>query len=277
MIKKVAVINDLSGFGKCSLTAAIAILSVMKVQPCPMPTAILTNQTGFENYFCADFTDNLHHYSDMWEKCGADFDGIYSGFVSNIKQIDIISKFILQFRRSYTKVLVDPVMADNGKMYSSYNKEICDKMCSLTKKADLITPNLTELCFLTDTDYKDITAKSDDKDYLEIISETAKKALTHSEQNIAVTGIKSQGYVYNGLFSANESYFVKSKQYGTHFSGTGDIFASILCAEIVNGNDLKTAVKKANDFLELTISDTVNEVYSPNNGVNFEKFLYTLS
>ena len=94
MIKKAAVINDISGFGKCSLTAAIPILSVMGVQPCPMPTAVLTNQSGYDNHYCVDMTDELMHYKEMWTKNGEHFDGIYSGYIPNKKQVAIIADFI---------------------------------------------------------------------------------------------------------------------------------------------------------------------------------------
>lgn len=276
-IKKVAVINDLSGFGKCSLTATIAVLSVMGVQPCPMPTAVLTNQTGFKNHYCIDLTDELHHYGEMWSANNESFDGIYSGYVASKKQVDIIADFIDKFRQSHTKVIVDPVMGDNGSLYSAYNKATCQKVRELAKTADIITPNLTELCIISDTDYKELIAKSDDKNYLEIIAETALKAISHQTQQITVTGIKKDGYIINGVISKNESYFSKSQQYGDSFSGTGDIFASIICASVVNGIDLNEAVKKATEFLEMVIADTIKEPYERNYGVNLEKFLYKLN
>lgn len=276
MIKKAAVINDLSGFGKCSLTAAIAILSVMGVQPCPMPTAVLTNQTGYKNHYCIDLTNELHHYGEIWTKNNESFDGIYSGYVAGEKQIDIITDFILKFRRSHTIVLVDPVMADNGRLYSAYNADICKKMCELTKSADIITPNLTELCIISETDYNELISKADDKNYLDIISDIAQNAISHRDQQIAVTGINKDGFVYNGVFSKDESYFTKSKQYGNSFSGTGDIFSSIICASAINGIKLTDSVQTASRFLETAIADTVKEPYNRNDGINFEKFLYQL-
>lgn len=276
MIKKVAVINDLSGFGKCSLTAAIAVLSVMGVQPCPMPTAVLTNQTGYKNFHSIDLTEELPHYSEMWSANDKSFDGIYSGYVAGKEQIDIISDFIRKFRLSYTKVFVDPVMGDNGRLYSAYSSETCRKVCELAKIADIITPNLTELCILADTDYDRLTSFCNDKNYLEMIADTAKKAISHENQKIAVTGIKKGLFLYNGVFSKNSGHFERAVQYGDSFSGTGDIFASILCASIINGEELETAVAKATGFLEEVIADTIKEPYERNDGVNFEKFLYKL-
>lgn len=276
MIKKVAVINDLSGFGKCSLTAAIAVLSVMGVQPCPMPTAVLTNQTGYKNYHSVDLTKELPYYAKIWAVNNKSFDGIYSGYVADEKQIDIIYDFISKFRKSHTKVIVDPVMGDNGNLYASYNSQTCQKVCNLAKTADIITPNLTELCIIANEDYSSLTSFCNDENYLEMIAEIAQKAISHETQSIAVTGVKKEKFLYNGIFSKNSCHFEKSVQYGESFSGTGDIFASILCASVINGENLKTAVFKATTFLEEVIADTIKESYDRNDGVNFEKFLYKL-
>ncbi len=277
MVKKAAVINDLSGFGKCSLTASIAVLSVMGIQPCPVPTAILTNQTGYENYYSCDFSKHMHNYTDIWKQNDVSFDGIYSGYVSSAQQTDIISDFISTFKKSYTQVLVDPVMADDGKIYAAYNSTTCKKMCELIKKADIITPNLTELCIISGQDYGELVKKSDDKNYLEIIANLAKKTVSEICPSVIVTGIKKDSFIYNGVFTANENFFVKSKQYGDSFSGTGDIFASVICGCILNGINIKTAVNIAAEFLEKAILDTIKTDYDKNDGVNFEKYLYTLA
>ncbi len=275
-MKKVAVINDLSGFGKCSLSVTIPILSVMGVQPCAMPTAVLSNQTGFENHYCADLTESMSSYIEMWKKNNESFDGIYSGYVASQKQIDCIFKFINLFKSSHTLLLVDPVMADNGKVYSGYNTVMCQKMCELAKRADIITPNLTELCIIANKEYNELTVQANSQSYLEQIFETAKSVITRNEQKIIVTGIKKDGFIYNGVFSKESEFFTKSNEYGTGFSGTGDIFASIVCASLVNGDSLYNAAQKATDFIEKSITDTIKEPYNSNYGVNFEKFLHEL-
>lgn len=280
MIKKVAVINDLSGFGKCSLTAAIPVLSVMGVQPCPVPTAVLTNQTGFKHYHCVDMTEHINHYADIWKKNNESFDGIYSGYVANNQQVDIISDFIKAFRKSNTKILVDPVMGDNGQMYSTYTTDTCKKMCELAKTADIITPNLTELCIIAGVDYNELTQKSDDCNYFEMLSEIAKKVIAHQEQNIVVTGILKDNYIYNAVFSKDNNTFVKSEAYGYSFSGTGDLFASILCGCMLNGIDIISAVNKASEFITKSIKYTIEnscEQIDRNYGIDFEKYLYTLA
>lgn len=276
MIKKAAVINDLSGFGKCSLTATIAVLSVMGVQPCPMPTAVLTNQTGYKNHYCIDLTDELCHYKEMWSLNNESFDGIYSGYIADKRQVDIILDFINTFRKSNTIVLVDPVMGDNGRLYSAFNNETCKKVCSLARSADIITPNLTELCILTDTDFEELNSHCESDDFLERISDVAKGAFSHSEQKIVVTGIKKGNCLYNGVFTKQDCSFVKAECHGGSFSGTGDIFASIVFASVVNGESLVSAVSKAVSFIEKATADTAKEPYDRNDGINFEKFLYQL-
>lgn len=276
MIKKAAVINDLSGFGKCSLTATIAVLSVMGIQPCPMPTAVLTNQTGYKNHYCIDLTDELCHYKEMWSLNNESFDGIYSGYIADKRQVDIIFDFISTFRKSNTVVLVDPVMGDNGRLYSAFSNETCKKVCSLARSADIITPNLTELCILTDTDFEKLNSHCESDDFLNRISDVAKGAFSHSEQKIVVTGIKKGKCLYNGVFTKQDCSFVKAECHGGSFSGTGDIFASIVFASVVNGESLVSAVKKAVSFIEKATADTAKEPYDRNDGINFEKFLYQL-
>ena len=276
MIKKAAVINDLSGFGKCSLTATIAVLSVMGVQPCPMPTAVLTNQTGYKNHYCIDLTDELCHYKEMWSLNNESFDGIYSGYIADKKQVDIIFDFINTFRKSNTVVLVDPVMGDNGRLYSAFSNETCKKVCSLARSANIITPNLTELCILTDTDFEKLNSHCESDDFLNRISDVAKGAFSYSEQKIVVTGIKKGECLYNGVFTKQDCSFVKAECHGGSFSGTGDIFASIVFASVVNGESLVSAVKKAVSFIEKATADTAKEPYDRNDGINFEKFLYQL-
>ena len=276
MIKKAAVINDISGFGKCSLTATIAVLSVMGVQPCPMPTAVLTNQTGYKNHYCIDLTDELCHYKEMWSLNNESFDGIYSGYIADKRQVDIIFDFINTFRKSNTVVLVDPVMGDNGRLYSAFSNETCKKVCSLARSADIITPNLTELCILTDTDFEELNSHCESDDVLNRISDVAKGAFSHSEQKIVVTGIKKGKCLYNGVFTKQDCSFVKAECHGGSFSGTGDIFASIVFASVVNGESLVSAVKKAVSFIEKATADTAKEPYDRNDGINFEKFLYQL-
>lgn len=276
MIKKTAVINDLSGLGKCSLAAAIAVLSVMGVQPCAMPTAILSNQTGYKKYYSYDFTRHMPCFADIWEQSGVSFDGIYSGYVANAEQLDIISDFIDRFKTPDTVVLVDTVLGDNGRMYDACGADTCRKMRGLAKKADIITPNLTELCILTETDYAELTSHSGGSDYIERIADIAQNAAKKLCPNVIVTGISDGEFVKNGVFTRDSACIETAQKYGDSFSGTGDIFASIIFGYAVKGKDIKTAVKTATRFIETAVADTVKSDYDRNDGVNFEKYLYTL-
>ena len=153
--KKIAVINDLSGYGRCSLTVAIPVLSAMGIQCCPVPTAILSNHTEFPVYFFDDYTDKMRAYAGKWKELGLTFEGISTGFLGSAEQIAIVMDFVEMFRREDTMVFVDPVMGDHGVRYTTYTEEMCEEMKKLAALADVVTPNVTEACILTDTPYKE--------------------------------------------------------------------------------------------------------------------------
>ena len=183
MTKKIAVINDLSGFGRCSLTAAISVISAMGIQACPLPTAILTAQTGYPHYYLDDYTDKMDIYRQEWQKMGQHFDGIYTGFVASEAQIDQIFHFIDTFYTSDTFLLVDPVMGDDGIKYDMFTPELLRKMKLLVNEADIITPNLTELCLLTDADYDAIIDIADTRILIDVIGELASTLLPPDSDN----------------------------------------------------------------------------------------------
>ena len=271
MAKKAAVINDLSSFGKCSMSAATAVLSVCGIQTCAVPTAILTNQTGYPKYRCVDFTEHLGSYTEIWKNNHVRFNGIYSGYIANQAQIDFIIDFIHTFKTEDTLVLVDPVMGDNGRIYKSYNSEMCRKMRSLVKNSDIITPNLTELCILSSKDYETVS-RLPIKDRIECIREMAYSMIQQGCRVIVVTGIVDGLYVYNYLFSENEELVIRSRYYKASFSGTGDLFASALFAKLLCGFGSGSALKTASEFIENSVADTITcQSFDPNDGVEFEK------
>lgn len=173
MGKKVAVINDLSGFGRCSLTAAISVLSAMGVQACPLPTAVLSAQTGYEDYHCVSLTEEMEQFRRSWEKMEARFDGIYTGFAADEEQIGHMIHIAETFHKKKAFLLVDPIMGDHGYKFDIFSIEFCRKMRELAKMADIVTPNLTELCILTDTDYRMIENMTDEKHLLTVIRQLA--------------------------------------------------------------------------------------------------------
>ena len=277
MAKKVAVINDLSGFGKCSLTAAIPVLSVMGVQPCPLPTAILTAQTGYPDYFCDDYTDHMEIFRKNWEKMGASFDGIYTGFVAGEEQIRNIFRFLDTFYKKDVFLIVDPVMGDDGEVYDMFTPKLCQLMKKLALKADIITPNLTELCLLTDSDYEKIHNINEKERLIEEVGRLVDIICEDVSRTVIVTGLH---YVENGIlvmgnlsFDQEPRSLVGVPKIGGSYSGTGDLFASVIAGGIARGDELNDVIKKAGDFLNASIlASPQTETYCPD-GVEFEQCL----
>ncbi len=282
MVKRVATINDLSGLGRCSLNAAISVLSVMGVQPCPIPTAILTNQTGYDSYYSYDYTDKIEHYTAEWKKRGLTLDAIYTGYLGSAEQVEKILAFCKEFRKENTLLFVDPVMGDWGDVYSVYTPELGKQMQYLVTHADVITPNLTECCLLTGTNYAELTSHANCEDYLMRIEATARPLLEHGIQTIVITGIEHQGkndsepQYYNLVLSENTCDTVSSPIHGGSYSGTGDLLASVVCAGMVRGNTAVDAVRLAVRFLEAALIDTVKDGVNRNDGLNFEPYLSML-
>lgn len=281
MTKKIAVINDLSGFGRCSLTAAISVLSAMGVQACPLPTAILTAQTGYPSYYCDDYTDKMEYFRSEWENMGQKFDGIYTGFVASEKQIHQIMHFLDTFRSPNTFLLVDPVMGDDGKPYPFYTPALLEQMRRLALQADIITPNLTELCLLTDTDCQSLPSKSTPEELMDAIQEMGQCFCQEGPKKLIVTGIRFQDTegtkkMGNLLVDLNGSSLFSFPYVGGSYSGTGDLFASCIAAGSVRGDSLPSIIKKAGEFLELALLDSVKENVPRNDGVNYEQYLSLL-
>lgn len=282
MVKRIAVINDLSGLGKCSLTAAIPVLSVMGVQACPLPTAILSNQTGYESYYYDDYTKHMDAYTDEWSKRGLTLDGIYTGFLGSELQAEKILRFIDVFQKPDTLLLVDPVMGDSGHTYDIYTETFGTQMKRLVQRADIITPNLTELCILTDTDYSSLTARSGAPDYLETIAAIGQKLLAQGIKTVIITGILYQSPTdrekryYNLVLEENAVTPISSAIHGGSYSGTGDLLASVVCAGMVRGDSALESVRRAVHFLETALAETANEQIPKNDGINFEPYLQLL-
>lgn len=282
MTKKAVLINDLSGLGKCSLTAAIPVLSVMGIQACPMPTAVLTSQTGFKSFYCNDCTDKLDYYTEEWKKLGFQPDGIYTGFLSSEKQVDKILNFINSFETENTLVLVDPVMGDGGRTYSLFTDTLACKMKKLVAAADVITPNLTECCILCDIDYCEFVKNAESPDFIDRIAELGKALLKrYGVKIVIITGIEhkdSDGTirVLNLVASDEEVFCVSCKKIGGSYSGTGDLFASVIFSGLLRGDSLRDTVNLAVNFIETSLHDTVNLGIDRNEGIEFEKNLNLL-
>ena len=271
-MKKIAVINDISGFGKCSLTVSLPIISALGIECNPIPTAILSNQTGYDDFYSVDFTENMTPYIDVWKKQNVHFDAILTGYLASEKQVDIILDFIENFKDENTLVFVDPIMADDGVLYDTYDEKLCEKVKMLTKKANIITPNLTELCILCGADYNEISKEIS----IEKITEIASSLLNDITKTVIITGVKKDNEICNIIVEEGSVNLVKSRFLNGSYSGTGDIFSSIVCGGITKGMDIFDAVKLATDFIYCSIKKTPTELDYEPNGVNFQKNLEML-
>ena len=265
--KKIALINDYTGFGRCSVAVQLPVISKMKVQCCPLPTSIFSNHTGFKDFMFEDFTDQMNSYISMWKKLDLQFKGICTGFLGSLQQIEIVQSFIREFKREDTVVVVDPVMGDYGKPYPTYTKEMCENMVELVKMADIVTPNLTEACILTKTEYKENWKVKE-------IEELAKKISLLGPSKVVITGIPQKSLLCNLCYEKDMGMgMIKTHKVGTSRSGTGDIFSAIVCADAVNGVEFQLSVRKASRFIKKCIEKAVEMDIPITDGVPFEELL----
>lgn len=268
--KKLAVINDLSGFGRCSIAVELPIISAMKIQCCFVPTTIFSNHTGFASFFLEDFTDKMRSYMNEWRKLELHFQGICTGFLGSPKQIAIVSDFLRDFKEKDTVVIVDPVMGDYGKMYPTYSMETCLKMRELIPLADIITPNLTEACILAGIPYEEKWSR---KKLLWL----AQHLSAMGPEKVVITGIIQGEFIANYCYEkGKEPCMFRTVKAGTQRSGTGDIFASIVAADAVNGVPFEQSVKKAGRFIKKCIVKSIEMGIPLTDGVCFEEFLHNL-
>ena len=268
--KKLAVINDLSGFGRCSIAVELPIISAMKIQCCFVPTTIFSNHTGFTSFFLEDFTDKMRPYMDEWRKLELHFQGICTGFLGSPEQIAIVSDFLRDFKEKDTVVIVDPVMGDYGQMYPTYSMETCLKMRELIPLADIITPNLTEACILAGIPYEEKWSR---KKLLWL----AQNLSAMGPEKVVITGIIQGEFIANYCYEkGKEPCMFRTVKAGTQRSGTGDIFASIVAADAVNGVSFEQSVKKAGRFIKKCIVKSIEMGIPLTDGVCFEEFLHNL-
>lgn len=271
-MKKVAVVNDYSGFGRCSLAAAIPIISVMGMQCCALPTAVFSNHTGFPSYYWTDFTPHMPAYINEWEKLGLEFAAINTGFLGSHEQCDIVLDFLHRFKKQDTITVIDPVMGDYGKLYPTYSRELAESMRRLTECADILTPNLTEVCVLADIPYReDFTEKE--------LTDLCAYLCDQGPRKVVISGLElDEKTLGNFVFEVgSEPVMLRNEKIGPCRSGTGDVFSSIITGCAVRGQDFRSSVQLASNFISKAIRRTV-ELGSPTtDGVCFEEFLRDLA
>ena len=262
--RRIAAIHDFSCVGRCALTVVIPTLSVMGYQTIPLPTALLSSHTGgFEGLYFRDLTADMHQIAAHFDRLDMTFGSIYTGFLGSVEQISVVREFIERFGKKPDEtgkaplVLVDPVMGDDGVLYATYTKELADGMRELGTHAEVLTPNLTEACFLTDTLYKD-TAKLTEEEVEEYVLDLLEKLSHICHGKIVVTGIGlAGGIVANaGRDDDGRIFWIKRTCQDISYPGTGDIFASVLLGALMQGDSFETACTRAADFIVLLITES---------------------
>ena len=272
---RIAAIHDLSGFGRCSLTVILPILSAMGLQCCPVPTAFLSTHTGgFEGFTFLDMTEEMPKVANHWNTLGLDFQAIYSGFLGSERQIHIVEDFIRTFRRKDTVVVVDPVMGDHGEVYKTYTPAMCAGMAQLAAQADVITPNLTEAALLLGIPYETLSA--DEADCRSI----AEQLSMDGRRSVVLTGASTAPDRTGAVcFDARtgRTDILQAERIPRTFLGTGDVFASVLTGALVKGDALPEATRQAVDFVHACAARTMEENIPLREGVDFEPLLGLLS
>lgn len=271
--KRVLAIHDISCIGKCSLTVALPIISAGGAECCVIPTAVLSTHTGgFENFTFRDLTEDILPIVNHWKTLDFKFDGIYTGYLGSFEQVEIVGKVIDELKSENTVVVVDPVMADNGALYKNFDKSFPKEMVKICSKADVIIPNITEACLLTNTPYKEGPY---DKEFIENLIE---KLSNICNGKIVLTGVcfdeKNLGCA---CFDNGDINYCFEKRQDGMFHGTGDVFGSVLVSALMKGKSLlesaEIAVFITTDSIKRTKADPSDKRY----GVQFESSLGKLA
>ena len=270
--KRIALVNDITGFGRCSVTVQLPLISAMRVQACPLPTAILSVHTGFPNHYIDDYTERMRPYMENWAANALDFDAILTGFLGSERQIEVVLECIARFKGRDTCVIVDPVMGDNGRLYSSYTPELCAKMRQLLPYADVVTPNLTEACQLLGTDYPANGLVTEEE-----LAEMAAAIAAMGPHDVIITGLHAGDRVRTYLYAEGHGYAFDNAKVGRDRSGSGDAFAAIVAAALVRGIPIEAGARHAAAFIGHCLAYAEELDLPWNYGLPFEEFMSELT
>lgn len=265
-MKRILTIQDISCLGKCSLTIALPVISALGVETVILPTAVLSTHTMFKNFTVKDLSDQIEPITEHWLSEGVHFDAIYTGYPGTVEQIDQMKELFKKFKKDDTLIFIDPVMADNGKLYPAFDMDYVKKNKELCGEADIIVPNITEAAFMTGMEYKEEYDESYIKDMLAALSDFGAKisVLTGVSLSEGKTGV----YGYD---SEKDDYFIyQNDRIDATYHGTGDLFSSTCIGEICRGKSWQDAMKIAADYTAKTISVTLENPEKPWYGVDFE-------
>ena len=283
-IKRIAALHDLSGFGRCALTVIIPALSAMGHQVIPLPTALLSTHTGgFENPYFLDLTDTMEPIIEHWDKLGIDFDEIYSGFLGNEAQAEVVKKLIARKQDLHKIVMVDPVMGDDGVLYSTYTPSLVDAIRDLCRSADIITPNITEAHFLLERPYVD-TLTLPRRDAEDLIYDLLLSLTKLGARKIALTGVHlaSAGDGENVITAgidldvSKRPFFSSQPRINKNYPGTGDLFASVLLGKLLSGVDFQSSCRAASGYIHDVIEYSMGFDTPIRDGIALEACLGTL-
>lgn len=265
--KKIAAINDLSGFGRCSLAVSLPLISHLGVQCCPMPTAIFTNHTGFPSFYYEDCTGFMAPCMEEWGKLGLEFDGILTGFLGSAQQIQLVERFLQEFTTERTIVIIDPVMGDNGRPYPTYTPEMCQGMKRLAAYGKILTPNLTEACILTDTAYHEKFSEQE-------LCDLARRLCDIGAEKVVLTGVPRGEFLENYCYEREQGAAIqRTHRVDPQRSGTGDVFAAIVAAGAVQGIPFSKCVRTAANFIKLCLKRSAELDIPTTDGVCFEEVI----
>lgn len=266
-MKRVLSIQDLSCIGKCSLTVALPIISAMGVETTIVPTAVLSTHTMFNDFTFRDLTEDMSGIKEHWMKERFNFDAIYTGYLGSKEQIQIVTDYFDAFGSEHNYIIVDPAMADNGKLYTGFTPDFALEMAKLCSKADIILPNISEACFMLGKEYiGEDAAPSQIKELLMGLTSLGAKI-------VVITGVKfgENDFGFMGYNTKTEGFF----QYSTEeipmkSHGTGDVFASTFTGALMNDYTVYNALKIAADYTCACIKNSYNDPNAVNYAVNFE-------
>lgn len=267
-MKRVLSIQDISCLGKCSLTVALPIISAMGVETVVLPTAVLSTHTQFRGFTFRDLTSDLLPISEHWKKEHIDFDAIYTGYLGSFEQLKLVTRIFDDFQTPNTKIIIDPVMGDGGKLYTGFTPEFARQMAVLCSRADVILPNLTEASFLLDLPYKE--TDFDENELKQILTRLcalgAKTAvLTGVSLKPGRVGVMSLNAETGAFFSYDREHLPVT------YHGTGDVFASAFSGAVALGKTTEEALIIATDYTVACVSCTLHDENRRTYGVNFEQ------
>lgn len=266
--KRIVTIQDLSCFGKCSLTVALPIISAMKTETVVIPTAVLSTHTsGFENFTFHDMSEDILHIAEHWKTLNLNFDAIYTGYIASAHQLENTKKFIDKFKTEKNFVLIDPVMGDDGNLYPGFTKDFAKKIAQFCCQADVVVPNLTEAAYILNEPF----VEDYDEEYIQGL---LKRLCNIGIKNVILTGVSLSPEKIGAVSYSREngeyySYFTERKS--GKFHGTGDIFASVCAGAMVRGATIKSAMRLAVDFVLKCIKATLGSEQEHWYGVKFEE------